>query len=356
MRGLPIKVKEHLEKAIDSALLAVEIYNKPAVKFKSGGYITLMVIAWTSLFHAIFFNRKTKPFYKLENRRFKRVGGELCYWELATCADKYFKDDSQNPILLNLKLFIPLRNKIEHRSMPELDPTLFAECQSLLLNFDELIEKEFGESYCLRESLSFSLQLFPNRHNLNAAIKSNPKDKKIIDFINAYRSSISPEIQASSKYAFKAYLIQVANHNSKDALPIQFIHFDKLNNPEKEELQKFVTMIKYKSIPTAHSNLYKPTEIVKRVQEGLGNKKVDVLNPFNGKVQKQRDKFTMGTHTICWKKYEVRPENESTSPELTKSQYCIYDKLNKNYGYTLDWVHFLVEKLSDDNEYDSLYK
>ena len=37
MRGLPIKVKEHLEKAHDSAILAVEVYNKPAVKFKSGG-------------------------------------------------------------------------------------------------------------------------------------------------------------------------------------------------------------------------------------------------------------------------------------------------------------------------------
>ena len=39
MRGLPRKVKGALEKARDSALLAVEVYNKPAVKFKSGyGY------------------------------------------------------------------------------------------------------------------------------------------------------------------------------------------------------------------------------------------------------------------------------------------------------------------------------
>jgi hypothetical protein len=31
--GLPRKVKGALEKAKDSALLAVEVYNKPAVKF-----------------------------------------------------------------------------------------------------------------------------------------------------------------------------------------------------------------------------------------------------------------------------------------------------------------------------------
>lgn len=54
-RGLSLKVKSCLDKALNSALLSVETYNKPAVKFKSGGFIVLMCIAWTSLFHAIFF-------------------------------------------------------------------------------------------------------------------------------------------------------------------------------------------------------------------------------------------------------------------------------------------------------------
>jgi len=31
-----------------------------------------------------------------------------------------------------------LRNKIEHRSMPQLDPSIFGECQAMLLNFDEM--------------------------------------------------------------------------------------------------------------------------------------------------------------------------------------------------------------------------
>jgi len=46
MRGLPIKVKEHLEKAHDSAILAVEVYNKPAVKFKSVGNGMDFVLSW----------------------------------------------------------------------------------------------------------------------------------------------------------------------------------------------------------------------------------------------------------------------------------------------------------------------
>ena len=66
-RALPKSVKKCLEKSVDSALLAVETYNKPAVKFKSGGYIVLMVISWTSLFHAIFFKQKKKPFYRKDS-------------------------------------------------------------------------------------------------------------------------------------------------------------------------------------------------------------------------------------------------------------------------------------------------
>lgn len=64
MKGLPLQVKSCLDKALDSALLAVETYNKPAVKFKSGGYIVLMCIAWTSLLHGIFLRKKIKPIYK----------------------------------------------------------------------------------------------------------------------------------------------------------------------------------------------------------------------------------------------------------------------------------------------------
>ncbi|MEX1014001.1 MAG: DUF3644 domain-containing protein [Candidatus Paceibacterota bacterium] len=60
-RGLPKKVKLSLQKARDSALLAVEMYNKPSIKFKTGGYVVMMIIAWTALFHAIFFKRKVKP-------------------------------------------------------------------------------------------------------------------------------------------------------------------------------------------------------------------------------------------------------------------------------------------------------
>jgi len=221
MNRLPGASKEALQKARDSALLAVEVYNKPAISFKSGAYITLMVIAWTALFHAIFFRRKKKPYNRKPNRRYVRVDGDYKHWELNECLKEYYGDDSMNPVRKNLEFFIPLRNKIEHRAFPELDPCIFGECQAMLLNFDEMLKQEFGSKHCIHQCLSFALQFYPSSENLAEAVRRNRDAKSAAEFVERYRSSITTEVFQSSQYSFKAFLIQVANHQSKDALAIQ---------------------------------------------------------------------------------------------------------------------------------------
>lgn len=346
-RGLPGNVKSCLLKAIDSALLAVEIYNKPAVKFKSGGYIVLMCIAYTSLFHAIFLRRKQKPIYKEKNsNRYKKVDGELQFWELSKCSTEYF-GDTNSAIKANINFFIPLRNKIEHKFMPEIDANIFAECQSMLLNFDKIVEREFGEEYCLRESLSFALQLFPSKSTLHSVVE-NKDSAKIVDFINRYRLSISTDIQLSGEFAFKAFLIQVTNHKSKDALPIQFFSYDKLSEGDKVTVDRIAALIKEKTVYIANKDKIKPATVVSKVQEYLGN-------PTIQKGKKIVDKFNMDTHTRCWKKYCIRPEKGNTNPQQTNQLYCVYDEPNNQYLYTEEWVNFLIEKIQNEDEYNSLF-
>ena len=103
-----------------------------------------MCIAWTSLLHAVFFKRKVKPFYRESegSKRFKKIDGDYKAWELATCIDKYYLGQT-NPVTQNLRFLLGLRNKIEHRSMPELDNHIFGECQACLFNFEAVLFKEF---------------------------------------------------------------------------------------------------------------------------------------------------------------------------------------------------------------------
>lgn len=347
-RGLPLKVKKSIAKSRDAALLAIECYNKPAVHFRSGGYIVLMNIAWTALMHAIFFKRGVKPFYKKNgSNRFEKKDGDFSYWELNTCLQQYFGNDTQNAIRKNLEFFIPLRNIIEHKSLPEIDSDIFAECQAMLINYDTILAKEFGDSHQIRECLSFSLQLFPSAKSLASAVKSNPDAKATVQFIEQYRSTLSADVLRSGAYSFKAFLIQVANHQSKDSLPVQFVRWDDIPEDKKDQVMRVAALVKEKYVekPIAAQGLLLPSGVIKKVKEKLGD-----LKNHRGK-----DKFNPDWHTRCWKKYKIRPDNKSKNPSHTDSKYCVYNALGKNYGYTNDWVNHLIEKMADDDEYSSLY-
>lgn len=170
------KTKNILENAIDSALLAVEIYNKPRTTFRVENYISLMIIAWTKLFHAYFRKKIGEKYYEKENknrRNYKRIDGEKKTWTLSRCIKEYKKNVSEEKrtkidkkseiseaVFKNLNFFIKLRNKIEHSFLDKgkLDAIIFGECQALLYNFENALELFFGKEYCINENLAFSLQ------------------------------------------------------------------------------------------------------------------------------------------------------------------------------------------------------
>lgn len=143
-------------------------------------------------------------------------------------------------------------------------------------------------------------------------------------------------------------MLQVANHQSKDALPIQFFRYDQLSAEEKENVTKFALLVKEKEKPVSGKDLLLPGKVVELVQKGLGNPKIE----RNGT---KKNKFNPDTHTRCWRKYKVRPKNGSTTPSNTDTKYCIYDEPSGQYRYTKQWVNFLIEKMADESEYNSLF-
>lgn len=341
-------LRPYFQKAKDSALLAVEVYNKPAVKFKSEGYIALMVMACTALLHAVFLRKGKSPYYKAAKGRYLKVDGDFKHWELAECAKQFWGNDTENAVRKNLEFFIRLRKKIEHRHVPQLDGAIFGECQALLLNFDALLAQHFGAKHQLRESLSFSLQLFPSGESFAQAVKANKTLADLKKFIEDYRATLSADVLSSGQYALKAFLIQVANHPSGETLPIQFVQFDKLTDEQKAEFEKFAVMVKWKAAGVANAGLLKPGAVVKAVQMALGNPKVP--RPAGA-----TDKFTQDTHQRCWRRYQVRPPSGSKTPAVTQEKYCIYDEPHKDYLYTSAWVAHLIEKMQTPGEYESLY-
>jgi ABC-type uncharacterized transport system permease subunit len=80
-KGLPQTVKNNVEKCRAATIAAVEVYNRPGTGFRTAHYIVLIVIAWTALFHAIFYRKRIRPWFKTMGKnpkgdRYVQVEGE----------------------------------------------------------------------------------------------------------------------------------------------------------------------------------------------------------------------------------------------------------------------------------------
>lgn len=317
-RGVPKKVSELLNKAKESALLAVDIYNKPQTSFKSSGFIVLMCIAWTSLLHAIFEKQKIKYFYRKKNsNRFVKIDGENKAWELKKCAKEFFEDEN-NAVYKNIVLFYELRNKVEHRFLPEIDSEILSECQAFILGFEKVLVENFGDEYTLLEGAYIPLQL-------SYGIRKIPNTKesdKILSFIKEYRNSLSNDIVNSQDFAYKIYVIpNVGNHRNSSDVAINFIKIDENNSKEMDKYNTSIIAIKQQKIQVANQGQLKPGMVINKIEENTGIKK------------------TIHWHTQMWKKYKVRE-----SKETCKIEYCQYDEPHQDYIYTEEWVNYLIEK------------
>jgi hypothetical protein len=92
------RIDDLIDKARESALLAVQAYNNPLTTFRTPAYLVLMNIAFTALFHAIFERDSVEYFYKNPDGTPQRIiDGEPASWELLTCANHYYQGRNAMP-------------------------------------------------------------------------------------------------------------------------------------------------------------------------------------------------------------------------------------------------------------------
>lgn len=342
-KRFPQVVKDNIDKCMAAATAAVETYNRPGRRFRTAQYIVLIAIAWTALFHAIFYRRNRRPWYRKKTSgtsrgiRYKKVDGEPKHWELSECLTQYFGADNP-PERRNVEFLIGLRNKIEHRHVPALDASLYGECQAALLNLEALLTQQFGEKYSLTDELAVSLQFsrtVPSEKRVAAKSLATHAAKSVKDYVERFRGNLPSTVLNSMKYSFNVFLVpKVANRLSAADVSVQFVHVDEASQEELKRLERLNVLIREKHIPIANLDLHKPGQVVQEVRQHF---------PF---------RFTMGTHTAAWHHFQVRPPTGATNPERTKSQYCVYDPAHRDYLYTEAWIKKLLQDMSEQDTYE----
>lgn len=330
-RGLPQTVKENLEKCQLATLAAVEAYNRPGRSFRTAQFLIMIVIAWTALFHAIYFKRNIKPWYKLRNGRFERIDGDPKHWDLSECLKQYYAGTTP-PERKNLEFLLGLRNKIEHRHLPELDASLYGECQAALLNLEDLLVPTFGAKYGLAEQLAVSLQFStvvpPEKRRAARALAVN-NAKSVKAYIETFRGNLPSAVLNSMKYSYNVFLVpKVANRESASAASVEFIKVNEASPEELRRLEKLNVLIKEKKIPIANLDLFKPSVVVRKINEEC------------------KHIVSQNAHSNAWRHFNVRPITGSPRPEQCRTEYCVYDEAHRDYLYTQAWVNKCVQAFS----------
>lgn len=344
-RGLPKVVRDHLEKCTAAAVAAVDAYNRPGRRFRTAEYVVMITIAWTALFHAIFYRRNEKPWYRKKSSgtgtavRYLRVDGEPKHWELSECLSRFYGAENP-PERQNLEFILGLRNKIEHRHLPELDASLYGECQAALLNLEDMLVAEFGQKYALTEQLAVSLQfsrVMPSEKRRAAKVLASSEASGVREYVERFRGGLPSTTLSSMKYSFNVFLVpKVANRQSAADVAVEFVKVNEASQEELQRLEKLNVLIREKRIPIANLDLIRPGEVVERVAAAI---------PF---------RFTMTNHTEAWRHFEVRPPYGDANPERTLSEYCVFDSAHADYVYTNAWVQKLIREFSDAKTFQAI--
>lgn len=305
---------ERLFRSREAMLSAVDLFNSSTSLFKIDAFPVLSQIAWTYLLHE-YYERKGVTI--LQND-----GNSLLMSQMLNRDDCPLEQDVRK----NLLAIKALRDKVEHTILSSIGRTYWPLFQANCLNYDRIIRKLFGEQLSLQRSLSVSLQF----SNMTVDHLSQLQRFDLSPAIEAIDAHIAAQAEIDGDEGVN-YQFKVSYHFEKATKGESHIVFTK-NNPDAGKVDKILTQKVVGDDLWPH----KPGAVVRIVRERTG---VD---------------FNQHHHQLAWKRYGARPRNGAKNPADCKKDFCHYHTAHKDYTYADKWIDFLIEIVSDDDEFTKL--
>lgn len=313
--GLNLFEDERLLRARESMILAVQVFNSPALSFKTEVFAVLANIAWTYLLH---------EHYERQGVEIKDKDG----WSIALSQMLERPDcPLSKGIKNNLRSLKDIRDAVEHRLLGRADHKWLALFQACCLNFDKTICEMFDDRLTLQKDLAFALQFARLSLDQIAVTQGFELPEHIATLDARINERMTEEEVGDLEYQFRVVYTMVAG--TKGKAHIQFVH------PESKEAEQIRNvLVKYKTADELYP--YKPSKVVQLVAEKSGQQ------------------FTSHVHTQAWRKYRARPAHRSKQPDNTNKDYCIYHAAHGDYTYSDNWVTFLLKMVGDAEEFKAL--
>lgn len=126
-------VNKLLDKSKEAFIMAIEIYNKPTIKYRVEGFALFICNAWELMLKAHLINTKGNESIYFKDKPNRTISLEKCIKEVFT--------NNKDPLRLNLEKIIELRNTSTHFIVEEYEMVYIPLFQACIFNFIEKIDK-----------------------------------------------------------------------------------------------------------------------------------------------------------------------------------------------------------------------
>lgn len=311
-----ILINKMIEKSKEAFLLAIEIYNKPTIKYRVEGFAFFICNAWELMLKAHMINTfgKESIYYKDNNNR---------TITLENCINKIFTNN-KSPLRLNLEKIITLRNTSTHFITEEYEMVYVPLFQSCILNFNEKM-LEF-------HSIDMTSIIPQNFLTLSVSMKSLDESEIIAKY---------PEELSKKMLDTKNDLEDISiNNNEKFAIKIEHFHYITKNKNEATSFVKVdntsetpVKIIKELKDPN-NTHKYTTKSCIETINSILSKENIVIM--YNREIVK----FTSFHFTNFCKYYDLK-NNE-------KLCYIHKQYSQPQYSYSQAMIDFIVGEIKKD--------
>lgn len=202
-----------LDKSNEAFLLALELYNKPTIKYRVEAFSIFYSNAWELLLKAkvIEDSRDTRAIYR-NAKSSETIGLDECLRKIFT--------DGNNPIRKNIETVSELRNQAVHLIIPELETIYSGVFQSGILNYISCLDKWFSKNINITPSM-MTLVFDYNPNELTKITIDNRYGKEVGSFFDACQRKIIRDLRKyGNNYgiAVNTKLALVSNPNKADGV------------------------------------------------------------------------------------------------------------------------------------------
>lgn len=305
-----------IEKLKEAFCMAIELYNKPTIKYRVEGFSLFICNAWELMLKAHLLNTQGNSSIYYSDNRDRTISLENCIQKVFT--------NNKDPLRLNLEKIIELRNTSTHFITEEYEMVYVPLFQSCVLNYTEKM--------AAFHNVDMTLVIPQNFLTLSVSMKALNETEIVAKY--------PEEIATKLLHANSTVNDMIVSNNDKFAIRIEHYHYITKNRDKATSLVGIdnsadakVKIIKELKDPnTTHK--YSTTSCVSEICTRLN--RLGISLRYNGEIRK----FNNYHFNLFCKYYGIK-----SNPKL-----CYQHNLTHTYGYSMQTIDFIVEEIRKDPE------